>query len=72
MAAINPLAGESDVAIAPDSSGKAVRTVEVTTLVAGVPTVVEMQVMQLSDPFGNLAGLTVSWPASVSWPGISW
>src|SRR5437660_1270717 len=72
MAAVNPLAGEAGVVIAPDSSGKEIRTTEVTTLIAGVPTVVEMQVMTLADAYGNmLSPAAVNWPTSVSWPGIS-
>lgn len=45
---------ESSVVHTPDSTGKAVRTIEVTTLIAGVPTVVEMQVVSIADEGGNI------------------
>lgn len=37
-----------------NQTGKNVRTVEVTTLINGVPTVVEMQVMAIADAAGNV------------------
>jgi acyl-coenzyme A synthetase/AMP-(fatty) acid ligase len=44
---------ESQVQVQPDSSGKKVRTIEVTTYINGVPTVVEMQVVAIADELGN-------------------
>lgn len=45
---------EQVVLIQPDSTGKAVRTEEVTTLVGGVVTTVQQQVVTLSDEDGAL------------------
>ena len=47
------MANEQSIGIAPDSSGKKVRNLEVTTYIAGVPTTVEMQVISISDGQGN-------------------
>jgi hypothetical protein len=44
---------ESQVQVQPDSSGKKVRTIEVTTILSGVATVVEMQVLAIADENGN-------------------
>lgn len=49
---------ESQVQVAPDSTGKSVRTLEVTTYVNGVATVVEMQVVALADDQGRPLSLT--------------
>jgi len=45
---------ESDVVVAPDSTGKAIRNLQVTTLIGGVPTAVQMQVVVPADQYGNL------------------
>lgn len=44
---------EQSLAVAPDSTGKKIRNLEITTFIAGVPTSVEMQVVSLSDAQGN-------------------
>lgn len=45
---------EAAVQIPPDSTGKKVRTIEATTLINGVPAVVEIQVLALADAAGNV------------------
>ena len=45
---------ESKVVVAPDSSGKAIRNLSVWTLIDGVPTQVQMQVLAISDQHGNI------------------
>jgi hypothetical protein len=45
---------ESSIKRLDSTGGRDVRTIEVTTLIQGVPTVVEMQVIALSDGRGNV------------------
>ena len=45
---------ESQIIHTPDSTGAGVRTISVTTLVNGVPTVVQMQVLSIADDAGNI------------------
>jgi hypothetical protein len=45
---------ESQIIHTPDSTGAGVRTISVTTLINGVPTTVQMQVMALADESGNV------------------
>lgn len=45
---------ESSLKRLDSAGGRDVRTIEVTTLIQGVPTVVEMQVIALSDERGNV------------------
>jgi hypothetical protein len=45
---------ENQITHAPDSTGKSVRTLEITTLVNGVPTTVQMQVIAIADEGGNV------------------
>lgn len=42
------------VQLPPDSTGKSLRTISVVTLVAGVETTVQMQVLSIADSAGNL------------------
>lgn len=49
---------ESSVAVAPDSTGKAIRNIAVTTAINGVQTTVQMQVIALADGEGNPISLT--------------
>lgn len=49
--------------IQPDSTGALVRTVRVTTLVDGVPTEVEMQVVGIADAEGR----PVAFPGDAEW-----
>lgn len=49
-----PDALEQQVQIFPDSTGKKVRTLQVTTLVDGVETTAHMQVVAISDASGNV------------------
>lgn len=49
-----PDALEQKVAIFPDSSGKNVRTLQLTTLVDGVETTTQMQVIAVADAAGNI------------------
>ena len=48
------MAKETYAAIPPNSTGPQVRTIEVTTMVSGVPLAVEMQVVAIADQFGNV------------------
>jgi len=45
---------ESQVIHAPDSTGAGVRTISVITLISGVPTTVQMQVVAIADEAGNV------------------
>lgn len=45
---------ESQIIHTPNSTGPGVRTVAVTTLIDGVPTVVQMQVLCIADEGGNI------------------
>lgn len=45
---------ESSIKRLDSAGGRDVRTIEVTTLIQGVPTVVEMQVIALADGLGNV------------------
>lgn len=45
---------ETYAQIPPNSTGPLVRTIEVTTLVQGVPLKVEMQVLAVADSAGNV------------------
>lgn len=47
-------ASESKVVVAPDSTGKAIRNLSVYTQVGDTPTLVQMQVVGLTDADGNL------------------
>jgi hypothetical protein len=49
-----PQSTEGFVELPPDSTGKSVRTLQVTTLINNVPTVVYMEVMAVSDANGNV------------------
>lgn len=49
---------ESKVQVAPDSTGSKIRTLEVTTYVNGVASVVEMQVVAIADELGNPISLS--------------
>lgn len=49
---------EGKVQVAPDSTGSKIRTLEVTTYVNGVATVVEMQVVAIADELGNPISLS--------------
>lgn len=49
---------EGQVQLQPDSTGKGVRTLEVTTYINGVATTVEMQVVALADEQGRPLSLT--------------
>jgi hypothetical protein len=55
------------VQVAPDSSGKKVRTIEVTTYINGVETTVEMQVLALADDRGNVINdfMDYAWKSEV-------
>jgi hypothetical protein len=44
----------STIQVPPDSTGKSLRTISVTTLVAGVETTVQMQVLAIADSGGNV------------------
>lgn len=45
---------ESQVVHTPDSTGAGVRTISAVTLINGIPTTVQMQVMALADESGNV------------------
>jgi len=45
---------ESQAQLNPDGVGKKVRTIEVQTMLAGVPTIVECQVVALTGPDGEI------------------
>jgi hypothetical protein len=45
---------DAGVGVLNQATGKIVRTIEVTTIIAGVPTVVEMQAVAVSDGAGNV------------------
>jgi hypothetical protein len=51
------MAVEGRVVVPPDSSGKSIRTLEVTVMLAGVPTLVEMQVVGVASPDGEIVDL---------------
>lgn len=51
---------ESKVVVAPDSTGKAIRNLQVTTLIDGVPTVVQMQVIALANDMGQTIDLDIA------------
>lgn len=52
------MATESAVQVAPDSTGKQIRTIEVTTYINGAATTVEMQVVAIADEQGRPLSLT--------------
>ena len=49
-----PSGAENFVELPVDSTGKSVRTLQVTTLIAGVQTVVHMEVLAVADASGNI------------------
>ena len=57
---------ESKVVVAPDSSGKSIRNIQVTTLVPDpttgtpTPTVIQMQVLAVADEYGRLLDLDLN------------
>ncbi|HLA65017.1 MAG TPA: hypothetical protein VK600_00380 [Candidatus Saccharimonadales bacterium] len=44
------MADEGQIQLPPDSTGKGVRVLAVTTLINGTPTTVQMQVLTIADP----------------------